>query len=269
MAGRNAHTSPWKLAESQHGVVTRAQLTACGLSRHAIQHRVERGRLHVVWPNAYAIGRAGLSREGVFMAAVLTCGAGAALSHASAAELWRIGPPRPSPIEVSVPYPRQPRRRGIAVRRRRRFETGELCGIPVTAPAQTIMDLAARIPERALERVINEADKLDLLHPAQLRAAAEGKPGAGSNRLRDLLDRHTFVLTRSELERLFVPLVRRAGLPVPMTQARVNGFDVDFFFAGLGLVVETDGGRFHRTPAQQTRDRLRDQAHLAAGLTPL
>jgi very-short-patch-repair endonuclease len=54
-----------------------------------------------------------------------------------------------------------------------------------------------------------------------------------------------------------------------MTQARVNGFDVDFFFAGLGLVVETDGGRFHRTPAQQTRDRLRDQAHLAAGLTPL
>jgi very-short-patch-repair endonuclease len=32
-------------------------------------------------------------------------------------------------------------------------------------------------------------------------------------------------------------------------------------------VVETDGLRYHRTPAQQARDRLRDQAHLAAGTT--
>jgi very-short-patch-repair endonuclease len=34
-------------------------------------------------------------------------------------------------------------------------------------------------------------------------------------------------------------------------------------------VVETDGLRYHRTPAQQGRDRARDQAHTAAGLTPL
>ena len=35
------------------------------------------------------------------------------------------------------------------------------------------------------------------------------------------------------------------------------------------MVVETDGLRYHRTPAQQARDRLRDQAHAAAGMTPL
>jgi very-short-patch-repair endonuclease len=34
-------------------------------------------------------------------------------------------------------------------------------------------------------------------------------------------------------------------------------------------VVETDGLRYHRTPAQQARDRLRDQTYLAAGMTPL
>jgi very-short-patch-repair endonuclease len=34
-------------------------------------------------------------------------------------------------------------------------------------------------------------------------------------------------------------------------------------------VVETDGLRYHRTPAQQARDRLRDQAHTTAGLTSL
>jgi very-short-patch-repair endonuclease len=34
-------------------------------------------------------------------------------------------------------------------------------------------------------------------------------------------------------------------------------------------VVETDGLRYHRTPAEQARDRLRDQIHTASGLTPL
>ena len=49
----------------------------------------------------------------------------------------------------------------------------------------------------------------------------------------------------------------------------MNGFKVDFYWPDLGLVVETDGLRYHRTPAQQARDRVRDQAHAAAGLTPL
>jgi very-short-patch-repair endonuclease len=44
---------------------------------------------------------------------------------------------------------------------------------------------------------------------------------------------------------------------------------VDFYWPELGLVVETDGLRYHRTPAQQANDRRRDQAHAAAGLTPL
>ncbi len=43
----------------------------------------------------------------------------------------------------------------------------------------------------------------------------------------------------------------------------------DFYWPDLGLVVETDGLRYHRTPAQQAKDRRRDQAHTAAGLTPL
>jgi very-short-patch-repair endonuclease len=46
-------------------------------------------------------------------------------------------------------------------------------------------------------------------------------------------------------------------------------FRVDFFWPELELVVETDGLRYHRTPAQQAKDRVRDQAHIAAGLTPL
>ena len=89
-------------------------------------------------------------------------------------------------------------------------------------------------------------------------------------KLRETLDRRTFTLTDSELERRFLPLARRAGLPQPCTQAKVNGFRVDFYWPDLGLVVEPDGLRYHRTPAQQAQDqRPRPEATLAAGLTPL
>jgi very-short-patch-repair endonuclease len=124
---------------------------------------------------------------------------------------------------------------------------------------------------REIEGAINEADKLDLVSPDGLRrslddmkATAARRPGVG--RLRSILDRHSFVLTDSELERRFLSLVRRAGLPEPETGRYVNGFKVDFFWPQLGLVVETDGLRYHRTPAQQTRDRRRDQVHAATGL---
>jgi very-short-patch-repair endonuclease len=88
-------------------------------------------------------------------------------------------------------------------------------------------------------------------------------------RLRGILDAQVFISTDSELERWFLPLARRAGLDLPETGCLVNGFRVDFFWAELGLVVETDGLRYHRTPAQQARDKIRDHTHAAAGLTPL
>ncbi len=65
--------------------------------------------------------------------------------------------------------------------------------------------------------------------------------------LRRVLDARTFVLTDSELERMMLPLIRRAGLPLPRTGVMLNGFKVDFFWPEIGLVVETDGLRYHRT----------------------
>ena len=142
--------------------------------------------------------------------------------------------------------------------------------IPVTSPARTLLDLATCLNGRQLERAVNEADRLDLADPERLRAFVRERAGArGAAALRRLLDRRTFRLTASELEREFLRIVRRADLPMPDTGAQVNGFEVDFFWPALGLVVETDGLRYHRTPAQQARDRRRDQAHARAGLTPL
>jgi hypothetical protein len=75
-----------------------------------------------------------------------------------------------------------------------------------------------------LEAAVNEADKRDLIDPESLRSALEnlaGRPGVAI--LRELLDRRTFRLTDSQLEREFLLRVRRVGFPPPDTQQKVNG----------------------------------------------
>jgi very-short-patch-repair endonuclease len=207
------------------------------------------------------------------MAAVLACGPEAVLSHESAAALWEIRQADEGTIEVSVPGRAFRHRPRIRVHRRTQLDSrdiGRCHRIPVTQPVLTLVDLAARLPGDHLEAAIIEADKRDLANPEALHSALArftGRPGVA--RLREVLDRRTLVLTDSELERRFLPIARRAGLPHPQTGSHINGFKVDFFWPELGLVVETDGLRYHRTPAQQSRDRVRDQAHASAGLTPL
>jgi very-short-patch-repair endonuclease len=249
-------------------------LLELGFSRREIERRIESGRLHRVRSGIYAVGRPSLGDKGRWMAAVLACGDGAVLSHSSAAALWCIGREQSGLMELSLPSSSRRHRPGIRIHRRPSLNpdrdlTREY-GIPCTTPVQTLIDMSLRLDRLGVERMINEADKYKLAHPPQLRRALDervGEPGVA--KLRHILDRRTFRLTKEELERRFLPLARQAGLPIPLTGQFVNEFEVDFFWPELGLVVETDGLRYHRTPAEQARDRLRDQAHTAAGLTPL
>ena len=254
-------------------MVTRTQLLELGYSARGIERRRASGRLHPLWRGVYAVGRPTVDRLGMWMAACLACGPTAVLSHSSAAALWGIGRERHGEIEVSVIRGNQRRRPGIVVHVRRALTETDVTyrhGVPVTSVVATLVDQATRLTRRPLERAISEADKLGLITPPALRLALDTQPPRpGVAHLRGTLDRRTFRLTRSELERVFLPLARRVGLDMPETQQKVNGFDVDFYWPKLGLVVETDGLTYHRTPAQQAYDLVRDQAHTAAGLTPV
>jgi very-short-patch-repair endonuclease len=206
------------------------------------------------------------------MAAVLSCGPDALLSHRSAAALWGlVEPSLEAEIEIVVPSETVRRRPGIRVHRRvdlSRADRREIAGIPVTDPVSTLVDLASCVVEWRVERAVNEADRLHLVDLEILHAAVEAlPPRPGMACLRRLLGLDA--LTDTGLERKFLQLSRAAGLPRPETQARVNGYRVDFYWADLGLVVETDGWRYHRTPGQQAVDHRRDQAHTRDGLTAL
>ncbi len=133
-----------------------------------------------------------------------------------------------------------------------------------------MVDSATELGPIAIERMINDADKRDLIDPETLRAALDNHAGEpGVRPLRTVLDRPTFRLSDSDLEIYFRPIATAAKLPPPLTKRFVNGFEVDFFWPDLGLVVETDGLRYHRTPSAQTRDALRDRTHVIAGMSPL
>jgi very-short-patch-repair endonuclease len=263
----------WELAGRQHGVVARRQLLALGFNAREIEHRVSRGRLHPVMRGVYAVGWPQMTRKREWMAGVLACGEGAVLSHRSAAALWEIGTERSTEVDVSVCRRTRLRRAGVRVRSRSGLRESEIArhdGIPVTGIVRTLVDIAAELSPTAAERAVNEADKLELIDPETLRAALDDYKGeTGVRPLRAILDAHTFRLSDSDLEIIFRPIAAAAGLPPPLTKQAVNGFEVDFFWPGLGLVVETDGLRYHRTPSAQSRDARRDRAHLLAGMTPL
>jgi very-short-patch-repair endonuclease len=271
MGMKIAQKLAWALARRQHWVVARRQLLGLGFTTIEIDTRIRDGRLHRVHAGVYAVGRPELTREGYLIAAVLACGDRAAVSHDSAAELWEIRPPHRGLIHVSVPAggtnPRRPR---IKVHRRTSISTTRRNGIPVTSPIDTLVDIALRLSEAQLERAVNEAVNRDLTDPERLRAAVAGMTSRhGARRVAAILDRHTYAVTESRLEQRRLRLAREAGLPKPQTQRHLEGGRIDFVWPDLGLVVEADSLRYHRTPSQQASDTLRDQRHAATGMTPL
>lgn len=239
-----------------------------GLGSHAIEHRLAKGRLHPLWRGVYAVGRPEVSQHGRWMAAVLACGPTALLSHRSAAALWGVAPvPRRKTVEVTAGA--WLRRSGIRVHRRRDLgaeHRREVDGIPVTDLVSTLVDLASSSRDWQVERAINEADRIELIEPEDLRrAVAALGPRPGMARMKRVLGLDAF--TDTGLERRFLGIVQAGGLPLPETQVVLSGYRVDFYWPDLGLVVETDGWRHHRTSGEQSTDRRRDQAHMTSGLT--
>jgi hypothetical protein len=257
-----------RLADRQHGVIARSQLAALGFGRGAINHRVNTGRLHRLHVGVYAVGHARVSRYGRWMAAVLACGPTALLSHRSAASLWGILPPTPYPPDVTTAGRCRGRPRIVLHRSRLHPEDGAVSeGIPVTSVARTLLDLAEVVRLRQLARALEDAERrslFDLGAVERLIARSRGRHGLRALN-QGLADYRPPAFTRSGLERRFLDLCRRTGLPRPAANLFIAGWEVDMSWPDHRLVVELDGHDSHRTRAAFERDRRRDTTLQLAG----
>jgi very-short-patch-repair endonuclease len=251
-----------ELARRQHGVVGRAQLKAMALGDDAIDRRVKRGHLHRVHRGVYVVGYPHLTRNGGFMAAVLACGEGAALSHFSAAVLWGMLSSE-GRIHVTTPRDREPP--GLVVHRARLGgdEVRKRAGITVTAPARTLIDLADVAPRRTLERAIDEAEYLRL--DCTGLTPKHGRRGSGTLSSVLAVHRPGSARTRSELEEMFISLCHNHGLPHPEVNVHIEGHECDFVWREQRLIVETDGAAAHSGERRRVRDLERDAELAAAG----
>lgn len=207
------------------------------------------------------------------MAAVLACGPGATLSHRSAAELWQLVHRSRRRIEVTRASGwRAPP--GVAVHRASLApdETCVIAGIPVTGLSRTILDLAAAMSVRQLEKVLNEAEVRQLTDVLSIPDLLERYPRRQGTRVLHALLKDKAAnrgITRSELEERFAALLKGTDLPRPRLNAQVavrgRFFEADCLWSRQRVIVELDGKQAHGTDLAFERDRERDRLLLADG----
>jgi hypothetical protein len=178
-----------------------------------------------------------------------------------------------------VPAERRLALPGIIVHRARRLDEADLRpiqGIPATAPARTIIDLASVYDRGRLSDILDEAAARRLLSRRDLvdalaRVAAR-RTESGLIVIRDLLaerpsDRRPL---GSALERRLLEAIRRAGLPEPATQRRVvlPSGEIRYFdytWDDILLGVELITFRWHGDLKSWAEDAERETELVAVG----
>ena len=258
------------VADQQLGLITTPQLHVAGVRRGSVEWRLATGTLHRRHRGVYLVGHGILVPGAVELAAVLACGASTLVSHRSAAALWALASAPAAAAEVTVVARGSRSRAGVRVHRVAELEMpdrGQKNGIPVTAPARTLIDFAATASRQEAERAIAEAFALRLADTAQLIAAADRSPvRSGVAQVRAILSQPGGPSrTRSGGERAMLSLIRAARLPTPRTNYLVAGYSADFCWPDQRLIVEVDGVPFHSTRSAVERDHRRDLVHREAG----
>ncbi len=250
-----------RLAARSHGVVTRAQLLAAGITRDEIAHRVRAGALLREHPGVYRVGHRAPSVEAGYLAAVLACGERAVLSGRAAAYAWGLLKGGAPPPEVTAPTYR--RVQGVTTHRARSIEATTHRGIPITTVPRTLVDLAAHLPLDALARACHEAGVRYGTTPAQVEAVTP-RATKGAEKLRAVL-RGDARVTLSALERRFLELLSEHGLPLPVTNRPAKGRRVDCRWPDHRLTVELDSYTYHHSRHAWEQDRRREREAHARG----
>jgi very-short-patch-repair endonuclease len=244
--GRKPANNVADLAARERGILTSAELRACGLSYREIGRWVRDGHLHEKHRGIYAVGHREISVEARWLAAVKACGEHAVLSHYSAAALWGFVSWDGRWVEVTTRTRRA--HPGIRIHRTTRPDRTLHKGIPVTPPLRTLDDLSSVQPFKPLRRAVREAYFLRLITTKELASAR-------SRALREIAA--TIAPTRNDLEDTVLDLIRAAGFEDPEVNVALGEYVPDFRWPHRGLIIEADGAQAHDHDLARTDDARR------------
>lgn len=278
----NARTSPDALlavlSRGQHGPFSLGQALAAGFSRSAVKRRVDSGRWVRLHRGVYCEAAVPVSFQRDVAAAVMVCGIGAAASHRTAARWWELDVPPADRPEVTVLLPSRARPPSVLVHETTRLSRSEAAprdGVRVTSPMRTFLDLADLLDPRLLELALDRAWRRGLVHPARLLGYLEDdwcRARRGTAVLRGMArERLGQGPAGSDLETMFLQLLRDAGLPLPVRQYPVvTPFGpryLDLAFADPRLAIELDGMESRLDPEVFLDERARQNLIEAQGWT--
>ena len=266
---RDVHVA--ELAGRQFNRVSRAQLTALGLSKDAIAHRVASGRLVIVEEGVLAVPPV-LDHDpwGRWMAATLTQ-PGSLLSRVSAAVAYGALSREGELVTITRPGDGGPRQHGnVLVRRSTRLDDdrSELNGVPITAIARTLLDITSDVGDRALARAVRESVRLKLITLYGLADALGHYRGwQGSRRLAVVVARYSGLpieRARSGAEVRALEVLRDAGYHAVSLNEDIAGEEADLILRDRRLIIEIDGEPFHLDKGE---DERKEAVWRAAGWT--
>ncbi|HLJ09203.1 MAG TPA: type IV toxin-antitoxin system AbiEi family antitoxin domain-containing protein [Acidimicrobiia bacterium] len=239
-----------RLAERQYGVFTGQQAFDAGLNQGQLNRRVANGAWERVHRGVFRVAGSAPSPHQRLMIACLSAGPAAVVSHAAAAWLWGLPGGDPSP-QVTLPLPARSRNlQGVKVHATSFLPACDRTvryRIPVTDPARLVVDMAAVLPRRELEILLDAVLSKELARDTRIgwrvaELAARGRQGLGP--LRDMLHARSREggVPASVLESLARLVL--AGLPPHRFNKRVVADKervVDVDFDGIPLFTEFDG----------------------------
>jgi hypothetical protein len=220
------------MARRQEGLVSRRQLEACGVGDGQLEHWVREGRLTAVLHTVFAVGNPPLGPRARMRAAILAC-PGAVVSHRSAAALLGIG--KVAPLVVDLIPSEQRGRKIDRIKSHRvtfptRHELVRVYGIVCTNVARTTVDLAGTYGEDRLRETFERAAAAGVLDLGAIERVLEtGGKRRGAPALRRVIEEWRpvaetarYATVRSLFEAKLLPLVAKAGLPMPRINAPVR-----------------------------------------------
>ena len=247
------------LAGQQYNRVARTQLYALGFTDHAIQHRLDIGRLVIAEPGVLAVAPILEDDRGRWMGATLTAPETylSLVSAAAAYDFWSL----PRDFEtVTRPGSGGPCRHGnVLVHRSTTLagDTATLGPIPITTPERVLVDLAAHVSERALARAVRDAIRLERTTLERVVDAIGRHRGRrGIMRLARIAARYSGLpleRARSGAEVRALELLREAGHELPALNQRIAGAEADLIWRRHRVIVELDGGPFHLDQGEDAR----------------